>query len=150
MTYLTTRRPMRNLFSLHNEMGRIFGDLFVPHKGGTDTEETAWIPTVDISEMENGFEIRAELPGVSENDVNVTVTDNVLTIKGEKQQEAETDGKNYHRVERRYGSFQRSFTLPRHTETDAIKAEYKDGVLTLGIPKAEVAKPTEVPITVNS
>ena len=150
MTYLTTRRPMRNLFSLHNEMGRIFGDLFAPHEGGTDTEEISWIPTVDVSETENGYEIRAELPGISENDVNVSVTDNVLTIKGEKRQEAETDGKNYHRVERRYGSFQRSFTLPRHTETDAIKAEYKDGVLTLGIPKAEVAKPTEVPITVNS
>ena len=96
------------------------------------------------------MKFRAELPGVSEDDVHVSVTDNLLTIKGEKRQEAETDGKNYHRVERRYGSFQRSFTLPRHTKTDAIKAEYKDGVLTLGIPKAEVAKPTEVPITVNS
>ena len=150
MNYLTTRRPMRNLFSLHNEMGRIFGDLFAPHEGGTDPEETSWMPTVDISETENGYEIRAELPGVSEADVNVSVTDNLLTVKGEKRQEAETAGKNYRRVERRYGSFQRSFTLPRHVETDAIKAEYKDGVLTLGIPKAEAAKPTEVPITVNS
>ena len=150
MTYLTTRRPMRNLFSFHNEMGRIFGDLFAPHEGGTDTEETAWMPTVDISEMENGFEIRAELPGVSESDVNVTVTDNVLTIKGEKQQEAETDGKNYHRVERRYGSFQRRFTLPSEVETDEIKAEFTDGVLTLSIPKPEAAKPTEIPITTVS
>ena len=150
MTYLTTRRPMRNLFSFHNEMGRVFGDLFASHEGGTDAEETSWMPTVDISETENGYEIRAELPGVPENDVNVSVTDNVLTVKGEKRQEEETEGKNYHRVERHYGSFQRSFTLPRHIETDAIKAEFKDGVLTLGIPKAEVAKPTEIPITVNS
>lgn len=150
MTYLTTRRPMRNLFSLHNEMGRVFGDLFAPHEGRTDAEETSWMPTVDISEMESGYEIRAELPGVSEGDVNVSVTDNVLTVKGEKRQEEETDGKNYHRVERHYGSFQRSFTLPRHIETDAIKAEFKNGVLTLGIPKAEVAKPTEIPIAVNS
>ena len=150
MTYLTTRRPMRNLFNLHNEMGRVFGDLFAPHEGGTEAEETAWMPTVDISETENGYEIRAELPGVSEDDVNVSVTDNVLTVKGEKRQEEETEGKNYHRVERRYGSFQRSFTLPRHIEIDAIKAEFKDGVLTLGIPKAEVAKPTEIPIAVNS
>ena len=150
MTYLTTRKPMGNLFSLHNEMGRIFGDLFAPHEGGTEAEETAWMPTVDISETENGYEIRAELPGVSEDDVNVSVTDNVLTVKGEKRQEEETEGKNYHRVERRYGSFQRSFTLPRHIETEAIKAEFKDGVLTLGIPKAEVAKPTEIPIAVNS
>ena len=150
MTYLTTRRPMRNLFNLHNQMEKVFSDLFASHDGETDMEETSWMPTVDISETENGFEIRAELPGVSEKDVNVSVTDNLLTIKGEKHQEEETDGKDYHRVERRYGSFQRSFTLPRHIETDAIKAEFKDGVLTLGIPKAEAAKPTEVPITVNS
>ena len=150
MNYLTTRRPMRNLSGLHNEMGRIFGDLLGSDENGTDTENTAWMPTVDISETENGFEIRAELPGVSESDVNVSVTDNRLTIKGEKHQAEETDGKNYHRVERRYGSFQRSFTLPRHVETDGIKAGFADGVLTLEIPKAEVAKPTEIPITINS
>lgn len=150
MTYLTTRRPMRNLFSLHNEMGRIFGDLFAPHEGGTDTEETSWMPTVDISETENGYEIRAELPGVSEEDVNVSLTDNVLTVKGEKRQEAETEGKNYHRVERRYGNFQRRFTLPSDVETDDIKAEFSDGVLTLSIPKPEAVKPTEIPITTVS
>lgn len=150
MTYLTTRKPMGNLFSLHNEMGRIFGDLFASHESGTGVEETSWMPTVDISETENGFEIRAELPGVSQDDVNVSVTDNVLAVKGEKRQEAETEGKSYHRVERRYGSFQRSFTLPRHIDTDAIQAEFKDGVLTLGIPKVEAAKSMEVPITVNS
>ena len=147
---MTHLRPMRNLFNFHNQMEKVFSDIFASHDGETGMEETSWMPTVDISETENGFEIRAELPGVSEKDVNVSVTDNLLTIKGEKHQEAETDGKNYHRVERRYGSFQRSFTLPRHIETDAIKAEFKDGVLTLGIPKAEAAKPTEVPITVNS
>jgi HSP20 family protein len=141
---------MRNLFGLHNEMGRIFGDLFAPQEGGTDPEETYWIPTVDVSETENDFEIRAELPGVSENDVNVSVTDNRLTVKGEKRQEAETDGKNYHRVERRYGSFQRSFTLPRNVEASNIKAGFNDGVLTLSIPKPEAAKPTEIPVTTTS
>ena len=150
MNYLTTRRPMRNLFSLHNEMGRVFGDLFGSHEGGTDAAETSWMPTVDISETEKSYEIRAEIPGVSEKDVNVSVTDNLLTLKGEKHQEEETEGKNYHRVERMYGSFQRSFTLPRHVETSDIKAGFKDGVLTLEIPKAEVAKPTEIPITINS
>lgn len=150
MTYLTTRRPMRNLFNFHNEMGRIFGDVFGSQEGGTDTEETYWIPTVDISETENGYEIRAELPGVSEDDVNVSVTDNLLTVKGEKRQEAETEGKNYHRVERRYGSFQRRFTLPSEVATDDIKAEFTDGVLTLSIPKPETVKPTEIPITTAS
>ena len=150
MNYLTTRRPMRNLFNFHNQMDQVFSDLFASHESERDMEETSWIPTVDISETENGFEIRAELPGVSEKDVNVSVTDNLLTIKGEKHQEEETDGKDYHRVERRYGSFQRSFTLPRNVETSGINAGFKDGVLTLTIPKAEAAKPTEIPITVNS
>ena len=147
MTYLTTRRPMRNLFNLHNQMEKVFSDIFASHESETDVEETSWMPTVDISETENGFEIRAELPGVQESDVNVSVTDNLLTIKGEKHQEAETDGKNYRRVERRYGNFERKFTLPPEVATDAIKAEYTDGVLTLSIPKPEAAKPTEVPIT---
>ena len=150
MNYLTTRRPMRNLFSFHNEMGQIFGDLFASNEGETGMEETAWMPTVDVSETENGFEIHAELPGISENDVNVSVTDNILTIRGEKRQEAEADGKNYYRVERRYGSFQRSFTLPRHVETSDIKAGFKDGVLALEIPKPEAAKPTAIPITTVS
>ncbi len=151
MNYLRTRRPMQNLFGLHNEMGRVFGDLFSSQDSETDTEETTyWIPTVDISETERNFEIRAELPGVSKNDVNISVTDNRLTVKGEKRQESETEGKNYHRVERRYGSFQRSFTLPRNVETANIKAGYTDGVLTLTIPKAEEAKPTEIPIAANS
>ena len=150
MNYFGTHRPMRNLFGLHNEMGRIFGDLFASQDSETSAEETSWMPTVDIAESQDNFEIRAELPGVTENDVNISVTDNRLTIKGEKHQEDETDGKNYHRVERRYGSFQRSFTLPRNVETSNIKAGYTDGVLTLTIPKAEEAKPTEIPITVNS
>ena len=146
MNYLTTRRPMRNPFNLQN----VFNDLFGSHEDETDMGHTSWMPTVDISETETGFEIRAELPGVSENDVNVSVTDNVLTVKGEKRQETEKEGKNYHRMERRYGSFQRSFTLPRHVEMSDIKAGFKVGVLTLEIPKAEAAKPTEIPITVNS
>ncbi len=150
MNYLTTRRPMTNLFGLHNEMGRTFGNLFASQEGETGAEESYWMPTVDVSETENDFEIRAELPGVSESDVNVSVTDNRLTVKGEKRQEAETDGKNYHRVERRYGSFQRCFTLPRNVETSNIKAGFSDGILTLSIPKSETAKPTEIPVTTTS
>ena len=146
MNYLTTRRPMRNPFNLQN----VFSDLFGSYEDETDMGNTSWMPTVDISGTETGFEIHAELPGVSENDVNVSVSDNILTVKGEKRQEIEKVDKNYHRMERRYGSFQRSFTLPRHVETSDIKAEFKDGVLTLEIPKAEAAKPTEIPITVNS
>ncbi len=146
MAYLTTRKPIGNLFNLHNEMGRLFGDLLSSQDGDSNTENSSWMPTVDISETENGFEIHAELPGVTDDDLNVSVTDNLLTIKGEKRQEEKTEGKNYHRVERRYGSFQRSFTLPRQVNTSDIKAGFKDGILTLSILKPDEVKPKEIPI----
>ncbi len=150
MTYLTTRRPIGNLFNLHNEMGRLFGGLLSSQDSDVNAENASWMPTVDISESENGFEIHAELPGVKESDVNISVSDNLLTIKGEKQAEEKTDEKNFHRVERRYGSFQRSFTLPRQVDTTQIKAGYKDGILTLTIPMSEEAKPTEIPISTDA
>lgn len=150
MTLLTTRRPVGNLFNLHNEMGRLFGDLLGSNDVDTNTESSSWIPTVDITETENSYEIHAELPGVLENDVNVSVTDNLLTIKGEKRQEEKSDERNVHRVERRYGTFQRSFTLPRRVNTTEIKAGFKDGILTLSIPKPEEAKPREIPIDTGS
>ena len=150
MNYLTTCRPMRNLFGLHNEMGRIFGDLLGSDENGTDTENTPWMPTADICETENGFEIRAELPGVAKDDLSVSVKDNFLTLSGEKRQENTDDTQNFRRVERRYGSFQRRFTLPSDVVADDIKADYTDGVLTLSIPKPEAAQPTEVPITTAS
>jgi len=149
MAYLTTRKPIGNLFSLHNEMGRLFGDLLSSQDGDSNTENSSWMPTVDISENENGFEIHAELPGVTDEDLNVSVTDNLLTIKGEKRQEEKTEGKNYHRVERRYGNFQRSFTLPRQVNTSDIKAGFKNGILTLSIPKVEEAIPTEIQINTS-
>ncbi len=142
------RRPIGNLYNLHSEMGRLFGDLFSSEDSNV-TDNASWTPTVDISETENGYEIHAELPGVTEKDVNISVTDNLLTIKGEKRSEEKTEGKNIHRVERQYGSFQRSFTLPRQVNTSEIKAGYKDGILSLTIPKAEEAKPTEIQITTN-
>lgn len=145
-----TRKPIGNLFNLHNEMGRAFGDLLSSQDSETNTESASWMPTVDISESEQSYEIHAELPGVKESDVNVSVTDNLLTIKGMKQAQEKTDDKNFHRVERQYGTFQRSFTLPRQVDTTRIKAGYKDGILTLTIPKAEEAKPTEIQISTDA
>lgn len=150
MAYLATRRPVNSLFNLHNQMGRVFGDLLSSNDSESTKENSSWMPTVDISENDGGFEIYAELPGVAQEDVQVSVTDNLLTIKGEKNQKQETGNKGFHRVERRYGTFQRSFTLPRHVETGNIKADYKDGILTLTIPKAEAAKPKEIQIGVQS
>ena len=143
MTYLTLHRPARNLF-------RFYNPLFTRQIARTDADKYNWAPSVDVSETDNGFEVRAELPGVAKDDLHVSVKDNLLTLSGEKRQEKVDDTQNYRRVERRYGTFQRKFALPSEVETDDIKAEFSDGVLTLSIPKPEAAKPTEVPITTVS
>lgn len=139
MTYLTLCKPARNPF-------RFYSPFFAPTRMRTDADTYNWTPSVDISETDNGFEVRAELPGVAKDDLSVSVKDNFLTLSGEKRQENSEDTQNFQRVERRYGSFQRRFTLPPEVAADDIKADYTDGVLTLSIPKPEVAKPTEVPI----
>ena len=143
MTYLTLRRSTGNPF-------RFYSPFFVPLRPRTDTGTYDWAPSVDISETDDNFEVRAELPGVAKDDLHVSVKDNLLTLSGEKRQENVDDIQNYRRAERRYGSFQRRFTLPAEVKTDDIKAEYTDGVLTLSIPKPEAVKPTEIPISTAS
>lgn len=139
MTYLTLHRPARNLF-------KFYDPFFARQIARTDADGYNWTPSVDVSETADNFEVRAELPGVAKDDLHVSVKDNLLTLTGEKRQEEVDDTQNYRRVERRYGNFQRQFALPPEVETDDIKAEFSDGVLTLSIPKPEAAKPTEVPI----
>ena len=143
MTYLTLRRPTRNLF-------KFYSPLFASQHTKTDADRYNWAPSVDISETDDVFEVRAELPGVAKDDLHVSVKDNLLTLSGEKRQEKADDTQNHRRVERRYGNFQRRFTLPSEVEADDIKAEFNDGVLTLSIPKPEAVKPTEIPITTVS
>lgn len=143
MTYLTLRKPTRNPF-------RFYSPFFAPLRVRTDAGAYNWAPSVDISETDDNFEVRAELPGVAKDDLHVSVKDNLLTLSGEKRQENVDDTQNYRRAERRYGHFQRRFTLPSEVDTDDIKADYTDGVLTLSIPKPEAAKPTEIPISTAS
>ena len=143
MTYLTLHRPSRNPF-------RFYSPFFAPQRAWSNADTDKWSPSIDVSETEDNFEVRAELPGVAKDDLHVSVKDNLLTLSGEKRQEEVDDTKNYRQVERRYGSFQRKFALPREVATDDIKAEYNDGVLTLSIPKPENAKPTEIPIATTS
>ena len=143
MTYLTLRRPTGNLFGFYSP-------FFTPEHARTDVDRPDWTPSVDISETDDVFKVRAELPGVAKDDLHISVKDNLLTLSGEKRQENVDDTQNYRRVERRYGSFQRRFTLPSEVETDDIKAEFSDGVLILSIPKPETVKPTEIPITTVS
>ena len=143
MTYLTLHRPAGNLF-------RFYNPFLAPRGAKADMDAYKWAPSVDVSETADGFEVRAELPGVAKDDLHVSVKDNLLTLSGEKRQEKVDDAQNYRRIERRYGSFQRKFSLPREVEADDIKAEFSDGILTLSIPKSEAAKPTEIPVTTTS
>jgi HSP20 family protein len=108
-----------------------------------------WVPSVDVSETDGEYQIKAEIPDVKKEDVKVTVEDGVLTIQGERKHEKEEKGKKYHRVERSYGSFIRSFTLPDLVDEEKVKAEFKDGVLNLQLPKPEKAKPKAIEVTVG-
>lgn len=143
------RRPIQDLFSIHNDINRFFDQWYRPARYRAEGETLDWIPVVDILEADGHVEIRAEMPGLSEQEVQVSVTDDVLTLKGEKTQESEDKDQKYHRVERSYGRFQRSFTLPANLDPEDIKAKFTHGVLTVSIPKAKEVEPKEVQISVE-
>lgn len=147
MTSIATWKPTRGLFSTHSDIDRIFDGLFGKWDFPRLATHSAWAPPVDVVDAEDHVEFRAEVPGLSEDDVHVSVTQNVLTLKGEKKHESEEQNGNYHRVERRYGRFQRSFNLPRNLRTDDVSASFKSGILTISVPKAEEAQPKQIPIS---
>jgi len=111
--------------------------------------EGTWNPAVDIAETDNEYIVAVEVPGMKKDDIKVTLQDNVLTIKGERKKESEAHKGTYHRVERCYGTFERSFTLPSTIKADKIQAKYEDGILKLTLPKAEEVKAKEIPISVS-
>ena len=143
-------RPTRDLLSIRDEVNRLFDNFFtgLPERR-RGLLEGEWAPSVDIAETDNEVVVTAELPGVKQDDVDITITDDVLTLKGEKKEEKEVKEKNYHRIERSYGSFQRSVSLPAGVQADKAKATYKDGVLHITVPKAEEAKPKQIKINVE-
>jgi HSP20 family protein len=108
--------------------------------------EESWLPAVDVFDKPEAVVLRAELPGMSLDDIQIEVEDNVLTLKGERRFEEKVDDERYCRIERRYGSFQRSLALPQGAKTDEVEAEYADGILTVTVPKAEEVKPKQIPI----
>jgi HSP20 family protein len=130
--------------TMQKEIDRMF-DRF----RGDGTQASGLMPSVDVVENDGGFLLSVELPGVSREDVKITVADGVLTIKGEKKQEQEKKGENYHRVERTFGSFERSFTLPAAVQDDRIEAGFVNGVLNITVPKAEQAKAREIEVKVK-
>lgn len=143
-----TWSPFRDLVNIQKDLGHVFDGLFSDFDGDV-TFASQWAPRVDVVEQKDAYMIKAELPGVSKNDVKIVLQENVLTIKGEKKQESEQKDSDYHRIERSYGTFERSFTLPTGVRSDKIDATYKDGVLTITLPKAEEAKPKEIEVKVS-
>jgi HSP20 family protein len=139
-----------DILNMQREINRMF-DGFFRGEGVDDTSlgASAWMPAVDIAEHDDEFVVKLELPGVAKDDVKITMQNNILTVRGEKKQEKESKSSNYHRVERSYGSFQRSFTLPATVKSEKIDATYKDGILSVTLPKAEEAKPKMIDVKVK-
>ena len=142
--------PMREIMQFREEIDRLFEDFFSPWPvRRRRRQEVTWLPDVDVYEDENNVIVEADLPGLKGDEVDISITGNTLTIKGEKKQEKEEKGRNYYIVERSYGSFARSIELPAEVEPDKAKATMRNGVLKVTIPKAPEAKPKQIKVEVK-
>jgi len=142
--------PFREMSSLQERMNRLFSEVLSRSPiGEEEISRGAWVPAVDIFETPESIVLKAELPGITKDDIFVEVKDNTLSLKGEKKFEKEVKEENYHRVERSYGSFQRAFTLPSTVQQDKVKAKFKDGILQIVLPKVEEAKPKQIKVEVG-
>ena len=141
-------KPRNELEGLRREMDRMFDNFY--RSSSEDVESLSGIyPFVDIKETKDDLILTAEVPGISKDDINSSFSENTLTIKGEKKEEKKEDNHNYHKSERRFGSFQRSFTLGTKIDADKVKASCKDGILVIEMPKKEEVKPKEIPISIK-
>ncbi len=140
--------PIKDLLAIQEEMNKLFDEKLDKFSEGA-LQERIWEPLVDIYEEEDKFVIKAEVPDVDKKDIEITIEDNVLTIKGEKKFEREEKKENYLRAERYYGAFRRSFTLPATVDKEKVKASLDKGVLTIEIPKKEETKPKKIEIDVK-
>ncbi|MFA5553027.1 MAG: Hsp20/alpha crystallin family protein [Phycisphaerae bacterium] len=141
---LLTRKSGNDLARLHRDMDDLFGAFF----GNWPTaqfEKTVW-PAIDVAEDENQITVKAEVPGCNADDIDISVHGNVLTVSGEKKYEEEKKEKGYYHIERSYGSFSRQINMPAEVEQNKIDAAYKNGVLTITLPKAEKAKPVKIKV----
>ena len=139
-------KPFREVSRLRREMDRLWDEFFGPGRRAFRPLGAEWAPAVDVSETADQVVIKAEVPGVEAKDIDISLSGDVLTIKGEKKSEREEKKENYHLVERSYGSFTRSLRMPAAVEADKIEANYKQGVLTVTCPKKEEAKPKAIEI----
>jgi HSP20 family protein len=149
MNTITRGDQSRGLASLQNQVNRLFEDTFTrDHSGPADL--ATWAPVVDIYETENELVVKADLPDLEDKDIDVRVENNTLTIRGERKFEKDVNEENYLRVERAYGPFMRSFSLPNTVSSENIRAEYRNGVLSLHMAKREESKPKQVKISVTA
>jgi HSP20 family protein len=148
MTTIAGLEPFRGLSTLQNQFNRLFNESF--RNQAEESALTTWAPAVDIYETPNELVVKADLPDVNEKEIDVRVENNLLTIRGERKFEKSVSEENFLRVERTYGAFSRSFSLPNTVNAEAIGAEYKNGVLTVTLPKREESKPRQVKITVTT
>jgi len=149
MTTIARWEPLRGLSTLHDQVNRLFNET-VLRGHGEDSALPTWSPAVDIYETENELVVKTDLPDVAEKDIDVRVENNLLTIRGERKFEKSVSEDNYLRVERSYGAFSRSFSLPNTVNAEQIHAEYKNGVLTVTMPKREESKPRQVKVSISS
>jgi HSP20 family protein len=147
---LTRWDPYRELSTLADRWNRVFAPATLP-RGDRDEEMSlgSWLPPVDIAEDKDKITLTAELPGFKENQIEIQMEGGVLTLRGERKFEEEKDGRNFHRVERSYGQFVRSFTLPNNVDRDSVKANFADGLLKVELPKREEAKPRQIKISAD-
>jgi HSP20 family protein len=138
--------PVRELDSLQTDMNRLFDRFFGTPTGGKGISGQRWIPAMDLTETDDSLVLRADLPGVKEDDVSIEVKDGVLQISGERKDEREQKGEGFHRVERSFGRFSRALNLPDGVEPDKVEANFDNGVLEVRIPKPEETQPTRVRI----
>jgi HSP20 family protein len=148
MTTITRLQPFRGFSTLQDQVNRIFNETV--RNQGDESTLTAWAPSVDIFETPNELVVKADLPEVDEKDIDVRVENNLLTIRGERKFDKSVAEDNYLRIERTYGTFSRSFSLPNTVSAEAIRAEYKNGVLTVNLPKREESKPLQVKVNVTT
>ena len=139
--------PFRELRSLQDDMTRLFTGVVPASFNREEMTSGAWSPNVDIFDDKENLIIEAELPGMKREDFDISIENNVLTLRGERKFEKKTDGDNYHRVERSYGSFTRSFTLPQNVTADGAKADFDNGVLRVSLAKREETKARRIEVT---
>ena len=140
-------QPFRGATTLQEQINHLFGNGLA--RTAEESNLTPWAPAVDIYETENELVVKADLPDVNPQDLDIRVENNILTIRGERKFDSKVHDDNYLRIERAYGSFSRSFSLANSVKSEAIKADYHNGVLTLSLPKREEAKPKQIKVSVN-